>query len=139
MADKIRQPWQPVIAVDFDGTCVKHACPYIGEDIGAAPVLRELVGAGALLILWTVRSGDTLEDALQWFKRNEIPLYGVNANPEQGEWSDSPKALADLYIDDRALGVPLLRPPLEPPFVDWARVREMLKPFIDYPAELVER
>lgn len=33
-----------IIAVDFDGTCVTHEFPRVGKDIGAVPVLKELVG-----------------------------------------------------------------------------------------------
>ena len=44
-----------VIAVDFDGTCVTHAFPKIGEDIGAVPVLKRLVKAGHKIILYTMR------------------------------------------------------------------------------------
>lgn len=33
-----------IIAVDFDGTCVKHRYPMVGEDVdGAVSVLKELV------------------------------------------------------------------------------------------------
>lgn len=126
-----------IIAVDFDGTCVTHAYPEIGQDIGAAPVLRELVANGHKLILWTMRSKATLLDAVEWFKFNSIPLFGVNTNPEQREWTDSPKAYAQLYIDDAALGAPLLCPIVAAdghiieagrnrPFVDWTRTRELL-------------
>jgi predicted mannosyl-3-phosphoglycerate phosphatase (HAD superfamily) len=45
------------IAVDFDGTCVTHEYPYMGNDIGAVPVLRELAESGFKLILFTMRSG----------------------------------------------------------------------------------
>jgi len=37
-----------VIAIDFDGTCVTHDFPKVGKDIGAVPVLRELVENGYL-------------------------------------------------------------------------------------------
>lgn len=37
-----------IIGIDFDGTCVKHAFPKIGEEIGAAPVLKELVEIASL-------------------------------------------------------------------------------------------
>lgn len=46
-----------VIAVDFDGTVVTHAYPRIGDEIGAEPVLRELVANGCRLILLSMRSG----------------------------------------------------------------------------------
>ena len=133
-----------VIAVDFDGTCVTHDFPKIGKDIGAAPVLKELVAKGHKLILFTMRSdiqevfseeesihkvgGNYLTEAVQWFKDNEIPLFGINNNPNQSTWTTSPKAYADLYIDDAALGVPLkfdydLSPLL---FVDWQKAIGLL-------------
>lgn len=45
-----------IIAVDFDGTCVTHEFPEVGKDIGAVPVLRELVEKGHKIILYTMRS-----------------------------------------------------------------------------------
>lgn len=120
-------PSQPIIAVDFDGTCVTHEYPYMGRDIGAVPVLRELADAGYRLILHTMRSGRLAKSAAEWFKENGIPLYAVNSNPEQKSWTDSPKVYADLYIDDSALGIPLkMTPDVTRPFVDWEGVRELL-------------
>lgn len=118
---------QVVIAVDFDGTCVTHDYPYIGSDIGAVPVLRELTDAGYHLVLNTMRSGRLEKDAVKWFKDNNIPLYGVNCNPDQKSWTASPKVYADLYIDDAALGIPLKTSPTSTrPFVDWVAVRGLL-------------
>lgn len=118
---------QLVIAIDFDGTCVTHEYPYMGSDIGAVPVLKELIDAGYHLVLNTMRSGKTEKEAVKWFKDNDIPLYGVNKNPDQKSWSASPKVYADLYIDDSALGVPLTSSPTSTrPYVDWVRVREWL-------------
>ena len=118
---------QPVIAVDFDGTCVTHDYPYIGQDIGAVPVLRELADCGYRLILHTMRSGRLEKDAVEWFKQNGIPLYAVNNNPEQKEWTQSVKVFADLYIDDAALGIPLKSSPTSTrPYVDWEATRELL-------------
>ena len=95
------------IAVDFDGTCVTHAYPEVGHDIGAVEILRSLVAKGHRLILCTMRSGKRLEDAIRWFESNGIRLYAVNNNPEQKQWTRSRKIHADIYIDDRALGCPL--------------------------------
>ena len=114
------------IAVDFDGTCVKHAYPDVGEDMGAAPVLKMLADSGHELILWTVRSGDRLQDAVDWFARHDIELYGVNINPDQHRWTSSPKVYAELYIDDAALGIPLVIPAKGRPYVDWYKVRVLL-------------
>lgn len=127
-----------IIAIDFDGTCVTHEFPKVGRDVGAAPVLKRLVEAGHQLILWTMRSdvedpksdhpdiipvgGKYLTDAVQWFERNEIPLWGINTNPEQKSWTHSPKAYAQLYIDDAALGCPLVHGDHSRPYVRWDRI-----------------
>lgn len=136
-----------IIAVDFDGTCVTHEFPEVGKDIGAVPVLRELVEKGHKIILYTMRShpdknnqnktlsggiisNDTLQDAIDWFKENEIPLWGINENPKQKEWTSSPKIHANIYIDDAALGTPLRYAKdagLYRPYVDWNRMRTLLK------------
>lgn len=116
-----------IIAVDFDGTCVTHEYPRIGRYIGAEPVLRELVAQGHKLILWTMRSEDYLAQAVYWFAERDIPLFGVNRNPEQGRWTTSNKAYAQLYIDDAALGIPLMNGFVdERQFVDWNAVRAQL-------------
>ena len=79
------------IAIDFDGTCVTHEYPKIGrENEGCVDVLKELVREGHKLILYTMRSGEYLEDAVNWFKEREIPLWGINKNPTQSTWTKSP-------------------------------------------------
>ena len=95
------------IAVDFDGTIVTHAYPDMGYDAGAEPVLKELIANGCKIILLTMRSGELLEPAIAWFRDRNIPLFGVNENPDQKKWTASPKVYADLYIDDSSLGCPL--------------------------------
>lgn len=116
------------IAVDFDGTCVTHEYPKVGKDIGAVPVLKKLVDSGHHIILNTMRSGKELVDAVQWFADNDIPLYGANENPTQKEWTLSPKVYAHLYIDDAALGCPLIKKfaVSSRPFVDWTAVEYYL-------------
>jgi len=132
-----------IIAIDFDGTVVTHEFPRVGRDIGAAPVLKRLVAAGHKLILWTMRSdveeprsdhpdihavgGKYLTDAVEWFAKNEIPLWGINTNPEQHTWTHSPKAYAQLYIDDAALGCPLITPKVERPYVNWGAIEQLLE------------
>jgi hypothetical protein len=128
------------IVVDFDGTCVTHTFPGIGDDIRAVPVLKELVKNGHELILFTMRSNKPeldqfyLLDAIEWFKNHDIPLFGIQTNPTQKKWTTSPKAYGQLIIDDAALGCPLLhhfdegfvKNPDNRPHVDWKRVREEL-------------
>jgi hypothetical protein len=128
------------INLDIDGTIFTHDFPKIGKDIGAIPVLKALTQKGHRLIIFTMRSHklhidfegvarDTLQDAIDWFKENEIPIYGIQTNPTQKQWTDSPKSYAQLMIDDSALGCPLTHnSKLSPrPFVDWVKVEEMLK------------
>lgn len=115
--------------IDFDGTCVTHDYPNIGKDIGAVPILKQLVENGHQLILFTMRSGDKLDEAINWFNENKLPLYGIQKNPTQKNWTTSPKSFAELMIDDSALGCPLkfdgnLSNRM---FVDWNVVEEMLK------------
>lgn len=115
------------IAVDFDGTCVTHEYPKIGRFIGAQKVLSRIVREGGKLILWTMRDGDRLKDAVNWFEENKIPLYGIQRNPDQDTWTSSPKAYAKIFIDDAALGCPMLLGfKDERPFVDWQAVELLL-------------
>lgn len=117
------------IAVDFDGTAVSYAWPEVGNEIGAAEVLRDLQAAGHKIILLTMRSDKPLSDAVSWFSRNKITLYGINHNRDQASWSKSQKVYAHLYIDDQNLGAPLLRDETisEKPFIDWHVVRCLLE------------
>lgn len=109
-----------IIGIDFDGTCVTDLYPYVGDNIGAASVLREL-GDKNLLILYTVRDGKYLQDAVDWFRYNHINLYSVNYNPEPV--SSSPKLYCDYYIDDRNIGTPLT----DKGYVDWNKMLVLLK------------
>lgn len=116
------------ICVDFDGTCTTHSYPYIGKEIGAEPVLKQLTDVGHKLILFTMRSGKQLNEAVNWFSANDIPLFGVQTNPTQSAWTNSPKAYGNIYIDDAALGCPLKFNITyhDKPFVDWDVVKELL-------------
>jgi hypothetical protein len=125
-----------ILAIDFDGTCVTHEYPKVGKDIGAVPVLKKLVENGHQLMLWTMRGNkptsegvDTLQDAVDWFKNNNIPLWGINENPDQKAtgWTNSNKQYAQMYIDDAALGCPLMYDwGIEKPYVDWVEVEKSL-------------
>lgn len=115
------QKHRKIVAVDFDGTIVTHEFPALGKPVpGAVEGMRRLHEAGCDLILWTMRSGKFLEHALAYLKQNDVILFGVNENPEQGEWTTSQKAYAHVYIDDAAFGCPLIYPETgERPFVNW--------------------
>lgn len=98
-----------IIAVDFDGTIVTHDYPRIGKPIPfAIETLKRLQADGHQLILWSVREGDLLQEAVDYCMQKGLEFYAVNANfPEEKQLStaDSPrKIIADIYIDDRNLG-----------------------------------
>lgn len=117
-----------VIGVDFDGTVVTKNYPYIGKSIGAEQYLIQFIEDGAKIVLWTVRDGVELDDAVKWYSDRNINLYGINKNLAQEELSNSPKAHCHIYIDDQAIGVPLKidYKLSDYPFVDWERVYQIV-------------
>ena len=113
------------ICIDFDGTIVKHKFPLIGEDIPyAIDVIKWLQKEGHNIILWTMRAGDFLDQAVKYLEDRGIELYGINKNPSQ-TWTTSPKAHAEIYIDDRAIGCPLTNKNGDI-YVDWNSVFQFL-------------
>ena len=117
----------------------------MGLEIGAPRVLRKLVEAGHNLILFTMRSnkkivkcigdpnwtpvaGNYLDDAMEWFKKHDIPLYAIQVHPDQRSWTDAPKCYGHLIIDDISLGMPLHfdQSVSQRPYIDWIEVEKML-------------
>ena len=95
------------IAVDFDGTIVEHQYPKIGKDLlFSFETMRELQKHGALLILWTFRAGQELDEAVEYCRSKGIEFYAINRNyPEEVyDESISRKINADVYIDDKNVG-----------------------------------
>lgn len=140
--------------IDFDGTCVEHDYPRIGNEIGAAKVLKKLVRDGNQVIVSTMRgskqplrqiqelhremvetgnyelfaafSDGSLEEALNWFMHHDIVLYGIQTNPTQFTWTNSPKPYGNVIIDDISYGIPLVMPEGKRPYVDWSMIEQML-------------
>ncbi|MBQ1176163.1 MAG: hypothetical protein IIX52_01210 [Paludibacteraceae bacterium] len=109
-----------VIAVDFDGTIVTHEYPRIGKEIPfAIETLIRLQREGYRLILWTVRSGKLLDEAVDYCKSKGLEFYAVNANfdNEPFDANDSRKVNANIYIDDRQVGG----------LPDWGIIYQMVK------------
>ena len=97
------------IAVDFDGTIVEHRYPEIGEEIPfATETLKMLIKDRHRLILWSVREGELLNEAVEWCRQRGVEFYAVNrAYPEEEKEKHnhfSRKLKADLFIDDRNVG-----------------------------------
>ncbi len=109
------------VAVDFDGTIVENRFPRIGKPmLFAFETLKAMQQKGLLLILWTVRSGKELEEAVEFCRQNGVEFYAVNANyPEEQLDADVPrKIVADIFIDDRNIGG----------FLGWSQVWKTLFP-----------
>lgn len=97
------------IAVDFDGTIVTHKYPEIGEEIPfAIDTLKMLQKDHHRLILWSVREGKLLEDAIQYCRERGIEFYAANKDyPEETIENNehySRKLKVDMFIDDRNIG-----------------------------------
>lgn len=96
------------LAIDFDGTIVEDAYPSIGKPkIFAFETLKKLQSEGYRLILWTYRQGKSLEEAVEFCRKNGVEFYAVNSSFEGEIFDDetqSRKIDADLFIDDRNLG-----------------------------------
>ena len=121
------------IAVDFDGTIVEHRYPKIGEEIPfATETLKILAQERHKLILWTVREGELLEEAIEWCRQRGVFFYSVNKDYPEEEKSHngfSRKLQADLFIDDRNLGG----------LPDWGTIYQMIHEQKPYEPVLCDR
>lgn len=136
-----------ILAIDFDGTVVTNRFPKVGLDApGVEEVLKKWTSKGAKIILYTMRDNykgadpvtgstvplkvgmtSTLQDAINWYKEHDIPLWAVNENPTQF-WSKSRKVYANFIIDDTALGVPMTTHPVSgEEVVDWYEIDKILE------------
>ena len=110
-----------IIAVDFDGTIVEHRYPNIGRERPfATETLKKLNEDGHKLILWTVREGRLLEEAVAFCRERGVEFYAVNRDyPEEEKHRNehySRKLKADVWIDDRNVGG----------LPDWGTIYEMI-------------
>jgi len=120
------------ICFDFDGTVVTHDYPKIGNPVPKALiVLRKIRSAGHDLVLDTMRSGDELDEAINYLNQAGIQLQGINTAKDQGKWTSTTKTYGDIYINDRNLGTKLQRAEglsgKYTPVVDWEWVEQELK------------
>ena len=116
-----------IIAVDFDGTIVENRYPEIGKEMPfAIEVLKKLQNERHRLILWTVREGKLLNEAVEFCKARGLEFYAVNRDyPEEEKERNnhfSRKLKADLWIDDRNLGG----------LPDWGTIYEMVHHKLTY-------
>ena len=122
-----------IIAVDFDGTIVEDRYPQIGtERPFATQTLRMLMQERHRLILWTVREGALLDEAVEWCKARGVEFYAVNKDfPEEDIEENrhfSRKIKADIWIDDRNVGG----------LPDWGTIYNMIHDDKSYEQVLME-
>lgn len=122
------------IAVDFDGTIVEHRYPEIGKERPfATATLRKLIEDGHRLILWSVREGELLEQAVEWCKKRGVVFYAVNRDfdedtPERNS-SYSRKLKVQMFIDDRNVGG----------LPDWGAIYQIISKRITYDEYLAQQ
>lgn len=122
------------IAVDFDGTIVEHRYPEIGKEIPfATQTLRMLIEDGHKLILWSVREGRLLEEAVEWCKKRGVVFYAVNQDFEGDTQDKNPeysrKLKANIFIDDRNIGG----------LPDWGVIYELISRRVSYASYLEQQ
>lgn len=96
-----------IIAVNFDGTIVEDKYPEIGEPkLFAFDTLKMLQKKQHQLVLWTPRTGQKLQEAVEFCKENGVEFYAVNKSyfEEKYDKSISRKISADVFIDHRNIG-----------------------------------
>lgn len=116
-----------IIAIDFDGTIVEHKYPSIGTELPfAIDTLIKLKEEGHRLILWTVREGKLLDEAVEFCRERGLEFYAINRDyPEEEKGRNnhySRKLKVDLWIDDRNLGG----------LPDWGTIYEMVHNKLTY-------
>lgn len=116
-----------IIAVDFDGTIVEHKYPAIGKELPfAIETLKKLQSEHHKLILWSVREGKLLDEAVAFCRDRGLEFYAVNRDyPEEEKEQNnhfSRKLKVDIFIDDRNLGG----------LPDWGMIYEMVSKKLSY-------
>lgn len=103
------------IAVDFDGTLCDYDFPSIGNQTKdqkeLVNKLIQLKSKGHKLILYTCRGDNEeypcLTDAIKWCKAQGLEFDSINKNISgfKKKSGPSPKPVADIYLDDKAVNV----------------------------------
>lgn len=92
-----------ILAVDYDQTLSFADYPECGKpNIKLIEWLKECRNNGCKLILWTMRDGKPLEDAVLWCKQYGLEFDAVNDNLEEmkQKYGNNPrKIFSDHYID----------------------------------------
>lgn len=124
------------IYLDFDGTVVEHDYPKIGKlNPNSLEVIKKLQDAGHTVILNTMRiefEDDSMQEALDFINLNS-EIEGINISQftknkvHPCRW-DLDNLENDLYIDDIAANIPLIKSSIDNGFmVDWIEIENQLR------------
>lgn len=115
-----------IIAIDFDGTIVQDSYPFVGKLMPhAKQVIKRLSQKGDIeFVLWTCRSEDRLQKAIDFLYMNDLLdcFVAINENVPliKNQFGDdshnSPKIFADLYVDDKAFNAK----------IDWLAIQQKI-------------
>lgn len=104
-----------VYAIDFDGTIVENEWPHIGKvKAEVTGFIRQLQDIGDKWILWTMREGKRLDEAVAFLHSIGLKPDAVNDNlPDLcTAFGNNPrKVFANVYIDDHNAGGLVACPP----------------------------
>ena len=128
------------IAVDFDGTIVEHRYPSIGRELPfATATMKKLIDDGHKLILWSVREGELLQEAVDWCRERGVRFHAVNgffdedSEEDAGDHDKNPhysrKLKVECFIDDRNVGG----------LPDWGSIYQIISRHITYEELLAEQ
>ena len=113
---------------------LEHRYPEIGKELPfATQTLRMLIEQRHKLILWSVREGKLLDEAVEWCRKRGVEFYAVNKDfPEEVEGKNrsfSRKLKVDMWIDDRNVGG----------LPDWGTIYQMITERKSYEQIMMER
>ena len=102
-----------IFAIDFDGTIVENKFPIIGAEITrTTDFIRKYIQDSKenQWILYTMREGKVLKEALDWLDCHDLHPDYVNDNTKelQTSFGSNPRKIyADFYIDDHNFTIPV--------------------------------
>lgn len=116
------------IAIDFDGCLQFQDHPYLSRPVPrAVEVVKRLQDAGHILILYTMRVDEELDQAKAWLQDHDLQFDYFNCNPMME--TGSRKVYFHLLIDDHAFNIPLITDMSihRKPFVDWVTCEKIME------------
>ena len=124
------------VIVDFDFTITKASSWLHGtftENDHCIEIMKKWEKEfNVKFILETMRGEKHIQPAVDFCKSKGIEFFGIGRNPLQDSDGDlSCKCWGVFDIDDRNMGIPLICPEKERPYVDWKSLDERMTPILE--------